>query len=178
MKLLNSEQPLMKVTTLTTSMPFLPCFSAFSRFSLKKLMNIHFDLQFFLSAIRYLLDLPKKTALRVATELKMRKNKREDWHFLKLTTSGKEVRGNVYHMLILLIITTSEHFSLYHLLWNLKSLGCISTWFVIVRDLIFSMSCLIVSASLRYFCTRLRGFCVLSGGKHFFVKGQSRMPLS
>ena len=116
MKLLNSEQPLMKVTTLTTSMPFLPCFSAFSRFSLKKLMNIHFDLRFFLSAIRYLLDLPKKTALRVATELKMRKNKREDWHFLKLTTSGKEVRGNVYHMLILLIITTSEHFSLYHLL--------------------------------------------------------------
>ena len=116
MKLLNSEQPLMKVTTLTTSMPFLPCFSAFSRFSLKKLMNIHFDLQFFLSAIRYLLDLPKKTALRVATELEMRKNKREDWHFLKLTTSGKEARGNVFHMLILLIITTSEHFGLYHLL--------------------------------------------------------------
>ena len=101
MKLLNSEQPLMIVTTLTTSMPFLPCFSAFSRFSLKKLMNIHFDLRFFLSAIRCLLDLPKKTALRVATKLEMKKNKREDWHFLKLTTSVKEARSKVYHMLSL-----------------------------------------------------------------------------
>ena len=36
MKLLNSEQPLIKVTTLTTSRLFLPCFSAFSRFSSKK----------------------------------------------------------------------------------------------------------------------------------------------
>ena len=50
----------MKVTTLTISMPFLPCFCAFLRFSLKKLKNIHFDLQFFLQAIRYLLDLQKK----------------------------------------------------------------------------------------------------------------------
>ena len=112
MNLLNSEQPFIKVTTLTISMPFLPCFSAFSRFSLKKLMNIHFDLQFFLSAIRYLLDLPKKTALRVATELEMRKNKREDWHFLKLTTSIKEARGNVYHVLIFLKLTTSERLAL------------------------------------------------------------------
>ena len=77
-------------------------------------MNIHFDLQFFLSAIRYLLDLPKKTALKVAMELEMRKNKREDWHFLKLTTSIKEARGDIYHVLILLKLTTSERFSPYH----------------------------------------------------------------
>ena len=36
MNLLNSESPLIKVTILTTSRPFLPCFSAFSRFFLKK----------------------------------------------------------------------------------------------------------------------------------------------
>ena len=78
MNLLISESPLIKVTTLTTSRLFLPCFSAFSRFLSKKSKNIHLDLQFFLQAIRYLFDLLKKIGPRVATDPEVIEYKRKD----------------------------------------------------------------------------------------------------